>query len=136
VRQARAEAERLVKELHDDVRVTRRALERETLTAQTIDEALGRADARLAQLPELETVAPAPVRAPSSWRVGDRVRSRSQGWEGRIAALERGGRRATLESGGMRVSVEVDDLSRSCPQSAAKGGLRRVQADGRAPGQG
>ena len=34
----------------------------------------------------------------------------SGGWEGRIAALERGGRRATLEAGGMRVTVDVDDL--------------------------
>jgi DNA mismatch repair protein MutS2 len=42
--------------------------------------------------------------------VGDRARSRTGGWEGRIAALERGGRRATLEAGGLRVSVEVDDL--------------------------
>jgi DNA mismatch repair protein MutS2 len=42
--------------------------------------------------------------------VGERARSRAGGWEGRIAALERGGRRATLEAGGMRVSVPVDEL--------------------------
>jgi DNA mismatch repair protein MutS2 len=45
-----------------------------------------------------------------SWRLGERARSRSGGWEGRISALERGGRRATLEAGGMRVTVDVDDL--------------------------
>jgi DNA mismatch repair protein MutS2 len=39
-----------------------------------------------------------------------RARSRTRGWDGRIAALDRGGRRATLEVGGMRVTVETDDL--------------------------
>ena len=44
------------------------------------------------------------------WRVGERAKSRSGGWEGRVSALERGGRRATLETGGMRVTVALDDL--------------------------
>ena len=48
--------------------------------------------------------------APTQWRLGDRARSRSGGWEGRIAALERGGKRATLEAGGMRVTVDAADL--------------------------
>ena len=48
--------------------------------------------------------------APRTWRLGDRARSRNGGWEGRIAALEKGGTRATLEAGGMRVSVAVEDL--------------------------
>jgi DNA mismatch repair protein MutS2 len=38
------------------------------------------------------------------------VRSRSGGWTGRIAELDRSRRRATLEAGAMRVSVEVADL--------------------------
>jgi DNA mismatch repair protein MutS2 len=42
--------------------------------------------------------------------VGERARSVSGGWEGRVAALERGGQRATLEAGGLRVTVDVDDL--------------------------
>ena len=33
------------------------------------------------------------------WQLGEQARSRSGGWEGRIAALEKGGTRATLESG-------------------------------------
>ena len=56
---------------------------------------------------------PAPIPEPPverDWRLGERARSRSGGWEGRIAALERGGKRATLEAGGMRVTVDVDDL--------------------------
>src|SRR6185436_6546 len=44
------------------------------------------------------------------WRIGERARSVSAGWEGRIAALERGGRRVTLETGGMRVTVAAEDL--------------------------
>jgi DNA mismatch repair protein MutS2 len=113
IRTARAEAERLVEGLRDDVKVTRRALERETVTAQVIDAAVDRAEDALARLPEAEPVPVATATAstePRIWRVGERARSRSGGWEGRIAALERGGRRATLEAGGMRVSVEVDDL--------------------------
>ena len=107
---ARAEAERIVAELRDEVETTRRALERETLTAATLDDALARAEAGLARLPETE---PAPAPEPAvehDWRLGERARSRSGGWEGRIAALERGGKRATLEAGGMRVTVDVDDL--------------------------
>jgi DNA mismatch repair protein MutS2 len=113
IRTARAEAERLVEGLRDDVKVTRRALERETMTAQVIDAAVDRAEDALARLPEAEPVPVAtatPSAEPRTWQVGERARSRSGGWEGRIAALERGGRRATLEAGGMRVSVEVDDL--------------------------
>ncbi len=138
VRAARAESERLVSELHDEVRATRRALERETLTARSIDEALARAEERLQRLPDAEpTAPPPPARDPTSWRVGERAKSRSQGWEGRIAALERGGRRATLEAGGLRVTVELDDLEpvvppagdgEGRPAAAAASGRRR--ADG------
>jgi DNA mismatch repair protein MutS2 len=110
VREARAEAEKLVDQLREEVRSTRRRLERETVTAPALDDALRRADEQLARLPATER-APrelAPVRR--SWRVGDRARSLTQGWEGRVIALERGGRRATLESGGLRVTVPTDDL--------------------------
>ncbi len=107
---ARAEAERIVAELRDEVEATRRSLERETLTAASLDDALARAEAGLAQLPAGE---PTPQPEPAverAWRLGERARSRSGGWEGRIAALERGGKRATLEAGGMRVTVDVEDL--------------------------
>ncbi len=111
VRVARDEAERLVDGLRDEVTATRRTLERETVTAQVIDGAVDRAEQALARLPEAEPVAAAaPPGPPRTWRVGERARSRSGGWEGRIAALERDGKRASLEAGGMRVSVAVDDL--------------------------
>lgn len=45
-----------------------------------------------------------------TWSVGDEARSRSGGWVGRIAELDRGKKRATIETGAMRVSVEVADL--------------------------
>ena len=53
---------------------------------------------------------PAPPAEPRSWQLGDRARSRSQGWEGRIAALERGGKRVTLDAGSLRVTVDAADL--------------------------
>jgi len=111
VRAARVEADRLVDELRDEVRSARRALERETVTAPALDAALGRAETIAGRLPEAEPSPPPDVPAePRTWRVGERARSRSGGWEGRIAALEKGGRRATLETGGMRVTVGVEDL--------------------------
>jgi DNA mismatch repair protein MutS2 len=111
VRAAREEAERLVDGLRRDVAGVRQRLERETITAPAIDAALGRADATLERLPARgPEPAPRPSPEPRAWRVGDRARSRSGGWEGRIAAIEKSGRRATLEAGGLRVAVAVDDL--------------------------
>jgi DNA mismatch repair protein MutS2 len=110
VRAARTEAERIVEDLRTEVMTTRDALERETVTAPVLDDAVARAEAGLARLPDTEAApAPEPV-VERQWRLGERARSRSGGWEGRIAALERGGKRATLEAGGMRVTVDVDDL--------------------------
>ncbi len=111
---ARTQAERLVAELRADVADARTSLERETVTARAIDEALEQAERGLARLPEASApaaaVAEQAAAEPHIWRLGERARSRSQGWEGRVAALERGGRRATLEAGGLRVTVETDDL--------------------------
>ncbi len=107
---ARAEAERIVEDLRLEVESTRRALERETLTASSLDESLVRAEANLERLPAGAAAPPAEPAVARTWRLGERARSRSGGWEGRIAALERGGKRATLEAGGMRVTVDVDDL--------------------------
>ena len=125
VRAARDEAQRLVDQLRDDVAAMRRKLERETVTAPAIDAALARADQTLGRLPgptpeANRSAAPAP---PHAWRLGERARSRSGGWEGRIAALEKAGTRATLEAGGLRVSVSVDDLEPAIgPVGAAAGG--------------
>ena len=112
VRTAREEADKVVADLRAELATTRRALERETVTAASLDAALARAEAIAERLPANEDAAPAPVEPAEAraWKVGDRARSRSGGWEGRIAALEKGGRRGTLEAGGMRVTVEVDDL--------------------------
>ena len=112
VRAARLEAERIVEDLRTEVRTSREALERETVTAPALDEALARAEGGLARLPAGdETGEPAPEPyVERHWRLGERARSLSGGWEGRIAALERGGKRATLEAGGMRVTVDTSDL--------------------------
>ena len=114
VRTARDEADRIVAELRDELAATRRMLERETVTAASLDAALARTEAIAERLPATEAD-PAQEAAvadgqPRAWTVGDRARSRSGGWEGRIAALVKGGRRASLEAGGLRVMVEVDDL--------------------------
>jgi DNA mismatch repair protein MutS2 len=122
VRAARVEAERIVEELRSEVNLAREALERETLTATALDRAVTEAEANLERLPAGEpTPEPEPVEA-RTWRLGERARSRSGGWEGRIAALERGGRRATLEAGGMRVTVDVDDLVVSAGADLPSGG--------------
>src|SRR5512146_1129472 len=116
-----AEEERLVADLRDEVDAVRQALERETLTAASLDDALARAEAGLARLPAGEPVpVPEPVEA-RDWRLGERARGRSGGWEGRIAALERGGKRATLEAGGMRVTVDVDDLVPALGEDESRG---------------
>ena len=101
-----------MEDLRAELAETRRALERETVTAGTLDAAVSRAEAIAARLPAVEDGAePAPTPSePRQWQVGDRARSRSGGWEGRIAAMDKGGLRATLEAGGMRVLVDLDDL--------------------------
>jgi DNA mismatch repair protein MutS2 len=111
VLEARKEAERLVAGVRDEVVATRRTLERETVTTQGLDEAMERIDDSLERLPAPapESVPEAPP-APHVWRLGERARSLSGGWEGRITALERGGKRASLEAGGMRVTVDIADL--------------------------
>jgi len=123
VRAARDEAQRLVDGLREDVAGVRRRLERETVTAPAIDAALARAEQTLERLPEAHRAEPvAKPSEPHVWRLGDRARSLSGGWEGRIAALEKGGTRATLEAGGMRVSVAVADLEPALGQPSAPGG--------------
>ncbi len=107
--------------LRDEVRATRQALERETVTAPSLDAAVARAESQLARLPDGSAAdgegdEPAPIVAePHVWQLGEQARSRSGGWEGRISALEKGGTRATLESGEMRISVATDDLDLVAP---------------------
>ncbi len=107
----------------------RRRLERETVTAPAIDAALARADRTLERLPDPAREAEERRRAaapPHTWRLGERARSRSGGWEGRVAALEKGGARATLEAGGMRVSVDVADLEPAVGPAGRRGRRARL----------
>ena len=120
-RRAREEAERLVAELRAELETARRALERGHLTAPAIDAVLERAEERLSRAPAPEgsrgsrgsagaNAGAGSSGGPPAWRVGDIAQSRSGGWSGRIAELDRSKRRATLEAGAMRISVELDDL--------------------------
>ncbi len=125
VRAAHAEADRILAALRDEVQETRKTLERETLTAQSLDSALERAEATVADLPETDETpveAPPPPDVARTWQVGERAHSRSGGWEGRISALDRGGQRATLEAGGMRVTVDLDDLVPAIVTASGTGG--------------
>ncbi len=125
VRAAHAEAERVLAALREEVDATRRTLERETLTEQSLDAAVERAAATLTGLPDADDgpVEPAaPPDEPRTWQVGERAHSRSGGWEGRISALDRGGQRATLEAGGMRVTVDLDDLVPALMTPTGSGG--------------
>jgi DNA mismatch repair protein MutS2 len=140
VRTAREEAERLVDQLRDEVRETRRALERETVTAPALDQSVARAEEQLGRLPEPSGRAAEREPAPAvkrDWRLGERAKSRTQGWEGRITALERNGQRATLDAGGIRVTVGVDDLEPATgpaverPQApaASSGSISAIRTD-------
>jgi DNA mismatch repair protein MutS2 len=132
VRTARDQAERIVGDLREEVYESRRRLERETVTAPSLEAVVSRAEETLARLPEAPPgPPPEPPAAPREWRVGERARSVSGGWEGRIAALGRGGRRATLEAGGMKVTVGVEDLVPASSGANESGsGSRRPAADG------
>ena len=135
VRAARSEADRVVADLRDELAQTRISLERETITTASIDNAVARAEAIAGRLPAAPgDPSPVPV-APRTWRVGDRARSRSGGWEGRIAALEKGGRRATLEAGGMRVMVDLDDLEPALDEVRGAAGAGGRSADPPLAGQ-
>jgi DNA mismatch repair protein MutS2 len=129
VKAARDEAERVVDDVRGEVRTIRRQLERETVTQRSLDEGLERART---QVDRLRATEPEPVRTMPpgavAWRTGMRARSMSGGWEGRVAALEKGGRRATLEAGGIRVTVPIEDLE------PAVGGEGETAAIGSRPG--
>ncbi|MBI3751911.1 MAG: endonuclease MutS2 [Chloroflexi bacterium] len=143
---ARADADRIVAALRDELEVARRSLERGQLTAPGIDAVLERTGRLADALPAGpavaggadETAATGPAggngkRAERpTWRVGDRVRSRSGGWEGRVASIDRG-RRATLEAGAMRISVELADLE---PAAVVAGGAGAVGGTGAMGGAG
>jgi DNA mismatch repair protein MutS2 len=136
VKATRAEADQLVADLRDELADTRRALQRETVTAVSLDAAVDRAAALAERLPAPEPdAAPEPVHE-HSWRVGERARSRNGGWEGRVAAMDRDGRRATLEAGGMRIVVELDDLVPALGPAPAEAGRGSTGGSGAGPARG
>jgi len=119
-RDARREADGLLDELRMEIAEARRLLARGTVTAQALDESLASAEGVSDRLAVAD--AGSPAEAPlvvREWQVGDRARSRSGGWEGRLAALDRDGRRATLEAGGLRIAIDVDELE---PATSSFGG--------------
>ena len=131
-RRAREDAARLVDELRAELETARRSLERGQLTAPAIDTVIERAEDRLARAPAPaaaggrrgggDGAAPIAGVAAPAWRVGDIARSRSGGWTGRIAELDRGRKRATIEAGSMRISVDVADLEPADGAAAGPGG--------------
>src|SRR3954463_11525945 len=101
VRAARLEAERIVEDLRTEVRTTRESLERETVTAPVLDDAVARAEATLGRLPDAEPATPTPEPVEERiWHLGERARSRSGGWEGRIPPPPRGGAAGNAAAGG------------------------------------
>ena len=106
---ARDEAERLMAALEREVAAARVRIGRGSL----VDEELGAITGRVSErVSALEAIAPARAArgdGATAWKVGMRARTR-EGWDGRVAALDRAGRRATLEAGTVRVVVPVEDL--------------------------
>ena len=92
VRAARNEAERIVDDLRSEVQTTREALERETVTAPILDEAVARAQEGLERLPSRRTrpargrargpadVAPWRPGAQPEWRMGGQDRGPGTRW--------------------------------------------------------
>ena len=109
-RRARDEADRILDDVRTEVAAIRRTLERGHLAAPTLDAAVEGLERQVDRLPAPPAAPREAVIGPRTWRVGERARSRSGGWEGRIAALDRDGSRVTLEAGGMKVSVPLEDL--------------------------
>jgi len=137
VQRARDEADRIVDEVRAQVAALRRTMERGHVGTPALDEAMAGLEGQLERLPAPARPAPEAVPAgPRAWRVGERARSLSGGWEGRIAALDRDGSRVTLEAGGMRVSVPIGDLTEALtpePALAGAGGGGTGRGGGRAP---
>lgn len=139
----RAEAERALAAIREEIRTVRGALERETITGARLEELERRLDAGLAALPGSgrRSTAPEPVVSdPKGWRIGA-LAGTAAGWQGRVAALERDGERAVLEAGGMRVTVDTSELvpvdERSVAAATAGGpvsGRRGEFGEERGPG--
>ncbi len=109
----RVEGELLLSQVRAEVQALMLTLERGQLAAPALDEALARIEGSAARLPGVtaqDSAGESPPPTLRVWAVGDRARSRSGGWDGRISAIERGGETAMIESGAIRVRVQVSDL--------------------------
>jgi DNA mismatch repair protein MutS2 len=140
VRRARDEADRIVDDVRSEAATVRRTLERGHVAAPALDASLEALASQADRLPApaRPAVEEQPAAGPRAWRVGERARSRSGGWEGRIAALDRDGSRVSLEAGGMRVSVPLEDLTEALtpePALSAAGGGRGGGTGGRGSGE-
>ncbi|MBI2778077.1 MAG: endonuclease MutS2 [Chloroflexi bacterium] len=127
VREAREEADRILDEVRAEAASIRRLLERGHVAAPALDAALQGLERTAARLPAGAGTSPAASApaGPRTWRVGERARSLTGGWEGRIAALDRKGSRVSLEAGGLRVSVPLEDLGEALtpePGTGSTGG--------------
>jgi DNA mismatch repair protein MutS2 len=140
VRRARDEADRIVDDVRSEAATVRRTLERGHVAAPALDASLEALASQADRLPAPTRSAAEepPPAGPRAWRVGERARSRSGGWEGRIAALDRDGTRVSLEAGGMRVSVPLGDLVEALtpePALSGAGGGRGGGTGGRGAGE-
>ena len=130
---ARDEAERLMAALEREIAAARERIRRGSVAEEELGTIAGRVAERLSALEAIAPVRPAD-RGATAWRVGMRARTRD-GWDGRIAALDRSGRRATLEAGSVRVLVPVDELlldEEVAPAGLARAGLA-ADGDGATP---
>jgi DNA mismatch repair protein MutS2 len=133
---AREEADRLMAALEREIAAARDRIRRGSFAEEELESIAGRVSERLSAL---EAIAPPPPRRGGSgvvWRVGMGART-TEGWEGRVAAIDRTGRRATLEAGAVRVLVPVDDLlpadgTTGVPDTAPAPGATAVPSAGSA----
>jgi len=106
---AREEAERLMAALEREVAAARERIRRGSLAEEELETITGRLSERLSALEAIAPARPSARDDAAGWKLGMRARTRD-GWDGRIAALDRSGRRATLEAGTVRVIVPVEEL--------------------------
>ncbi len=107
---ARSEAQRALAEVHEEIRLARELLARQTLTDVRLQESVARLGERSSSLDEVPdgTSAAEAEEAPRV-EVGATVRSRD-GWQGTVAEVDAAGATAMLVAGAMRIRVPLDEL--------------------------
>jgi DNA mismatch repair protein MutS2 len=111
---AREEADRALANLRDEIGRVRATMARESLSEARLDQLEAGLAERVAAVPapprRRAPVRPGPAASAPAWAPGMTARSRSEGWAGRLAAVDLAAGRGTLEAGQLRVSVALDDL--------------------------